>query len=162
MEEIINLIDRRGLIRVEHGKYRSRAMMWLEPKLGRVMGLMGDKVPPVENLVRPYQCVICNRHCAIPNVSAVETKQMGQEWLVREQTQIEIGGVLLCQRCRPAHPKLQTDLYRVSGDSVEKCSCTWDDTSFWQCVVCGAKDRMLESSRLVWEIFRIMKSIGLF
>ncbi|KAK9972673.1 hypothetical protein ABG768_025962 [Culter alburnus] len=162
MDVTIKLINQRGLIKVEHGKYGSRAMMWLEPELGRVMGLTGGKAWPVETLVRPYQCVICSRHFAMPNISAVETKQMGLEWLVREQTQIEIGGVLLCQRCRPMHCKLRIDSYKLSGDFGERCSCTWDGTSFWQCVVCEAKDRMLESSRSVWESLRVIKPIGLF
>ncbi|KAK9981693.1 hypothetical protein ABG768_001217, partial [Culter alburnus] len=52
------------------------------------------------------------------------------------------------------HCKLRIDSYKLSGDFGERCSCTWDGTSFWQCMVCEAKDRTLESSRSVWESLR--------
>lgn len=77
MDGIIKVSNRRGLIRVEHGKHGSRAMLWLEPELERVMGLTGGKVLLVETVVRPYQCVICNKHYAIPIISPIEKKDMG-------------------------------------------------------------------------------------
>lgn len=42
MDEIIQISNARGLIRVEHGKHGSRAMLWLGPELERVEGVSGE------------------------------------------------------------------------------------------------------------------------
>lgn len=82
MEEILNITKRRGLIRVEHGKHGSRAMIWIAAELERFMGFTGEKVPPIETVVRPYHCIICNKQCALPNLTLCdEKKEMGVEWL---------------------------------------------------------------------------------
>lgn len=115
---------------------------------------MGGKALSVETVIHSYQCVICNKHCAIPIISPIEKKDMGKEWMVREQSQTEIGGILLCTGCRPAHSKVCIDAYRVYGNVWEKCTCTWDGTKLWLCLVCEAKDRTLESSKSMWESYR--------
>lgn len=136
--------------------------MWLGPELERVMGLTGGKVTPVETLVRPYMCVICCKPCAMPNLSLCEKRGMRTEWMVQAQGHVEIGGVLLCASCRPSHPKLRIDSYRVSGNCGEQCTCLWDGVSLEECRVCVGKDRTLMSSRSVWEALRSVSPIGLF
>ncbi|ROL55121.1 hypothetical protein DPX16_15216 [Anabarilius grahami] len=90
-----------------------------------------------------------------------EKKEMGKEWMIQNQSQIEIGGALLCSSCRTTHPKIRIDSYRVSGNG-EKCSCTWDGTRLRLCGGCVARDRKLESSRSVWESLRVTKPLGFF
>lgn len=147
---------------MEHSQHGSKAMLWLEPELQRVLGFTGKEATPVEIRVRPYMCVICDKAVAMPTLAPDEKKSMGAEWLVNEHSHIEIGGILICRNCWPSHPKLRIDSYRVSGGTAERCNCTWDGSDSWICVVCGTKDRTLMSSRSVWESIRVMKPIGLF
>lgn len=133
MDEINQISNARGLIRVEHRKHGSRAMLWVGPELERVEGVSGEPVSPIETIVRPYLCVICECPCALPNISPVEKKEMGKEWMAQNQSQTEIGGTLLCSGCRTTHPKIRIDSYRVQNIG-EKCACTWDGcvVDVWQ------------------------------
>lgn len=100
---------------MEHSQHGSKAMLWLEPELQRVLGFTGKEATPVEIRVRPYMCVICDKAVAMPTLAPDEKKSMGAEWLVNEHSHIEIGGILICRNCWPRHPKLRIDSYRVSG-----------------------------------------------
>ncbi len=112
--------------------------------------------------VRPYSCVLCSQLCALPSLSCNEKRDLGAEWTMYKQSHVEISGIIECADCRPSHPKLRIDSYRVSEGFGEGCSCTWDGLVLWNCVVCGARDRKLMSSRFLCESLRVLKPIGLF
>ncbi len=162
MDSVSELINQRGLIRVEHGKHGSRAWLWTQPETERVLGFKGQPMKAVAVPIRPYSCVLCSQLCALPSLSCNEKRDLGAEWTMYKQSHVEISGVIICADCRPSHPKLRIDSYRVSEGLGEDCSCTWDGLVLWNCVVCGARDRKLMSSRFLCESLRVLKPIGLF
>ncbi len=90
MEALSALVNQRGLIRVEHSKHGSRAMLWLEPEIERVLGFRGVKNKATPGTVRPYCCLICSQLCAMPCISLCEKRDMGSEWTTHKQTTIEL------------------------------------------------------------------------
>lgn len=93
METINKIINRRGLIRVEHSKHGSRAFLWLDTEMERLFGFEGKNTKALGDFVRPYCCVICSQLCAMPNRSCEECEEkkgMGAEWTMYRQTHTEI------------------------------------------------------------------------
>ncbi len=80
MDSVSELINKRGLIRVEHGKHGSRAWLWTQPEMERVLGFKGQPMKAVEVPVRPYSCVLCSQLCALPSLSCNEKRELGAEW----------------------------------------------------------------------------------
>ncbi len=162
MEALSALVNQRGLIRVEHNKHGSRAMLWLEPEIERLLGFRGVKNKAALNTVRPYWCLICSQLCAMPCISLCEKRDMGSEWTTHKQTTIELSGTLICSHCRLGHPKIRIDSFRTSVDYGEICGCTWDGVTLFDCVACKARDRFPMSSQALWESLRVLKPLGYF
>lgn len=162
METLDAVINQRGLIRVEHNKHGSRAMLWLGPEMERFLGFQGEKIKAITNAVRPYCWLICDQLCAMPSLSICEKRDKGAEWMTYKQSHVELSGALICSHCRSGLLKLQIDSFRISADFEEQCGHTWNGATFFDCVVCRTKNRTLVSSRALWESLRVLKPLGLF
>ncbi len=82
-------------------------------KWKRVLGLKGQPMKAVAVPVRPYSCVLCSQLCALPSLSCNEKRDLGAEWTMYKQSHVEISGIIICADCRPSHPKLRINSYRV-------------------------------------------------
>ncbi len=162
MEALSALVNQTGLIRIEHGKHGSRAMLWLEPEIERVLGFRGAKNKATPGTVRPYCCLICNQLCAMPCISLCEKRDMGSEWTTYKQTTIELSGALICSHCRSGNSKIRIDSFRTTVDYGEACGCTWNGVTLFDCVACKARNRIPMSSRALWESLRVLKPLGYF
>ncbi len=162
MEALSALVNQRGLIRIEHGKHGSRAMLWLEPEIEKVLGFRGAKNKATPGTVRPYCCLICNQLCAMPCILLCEKRDMGSEWTTYKQTTIELSGALICSHCRSGNSKIRIDSFRTTVDYGEACGCTWNGVTLFDCVACKARNRIPMSSRALWESLRVLKPLGYF
>ncbi len=131
-------------------------------EMERLLGFKGESLKAVELPARPYCCVLCDQLCALPTLSCNEKRDLGAEWTMYRQSHVEVSGILICANCRPGNPKLWVDSYLVCENFGKSCNCTWDGTRLWSCLVCGARDRVLMSSRSLCESIRVLKPLGLF
>ncbi len=128
-----------------------------QPEMERVLDSKGQPMKAVAVPVRPYSCVLCSQLCALPSLSCNEKRDLGAEWTMYKQSDVEISGIIICADCRPSHPKLRIDSYRVSEGFGEGCSCTWDGLCAVElCSLWGQRSE-IDVFRFLCESLRVLK-----